>query len=180
MQSQAVFFGTRQQISEIEFDRLFLENYARIAAAAYRLLGDPDEADELAAEAFWKLWQKSPRTHENLVGWLYRTVINLGYNRLRAARRRSGYELGALLESSPNPRDPQDETERRQENAAVRAVLRSLPERDVQLLILHVSGLPYKEIAALLNINPSSVGTLLTRAERKFESEFARGENHAP
>ncbi len=180
MQRQAVFFGTQSQITEAEFDRLFLDHYSQIATAAYRLVGDPDEADDLAAEAFWKLWQNPPRLHENLVGWLYRTVINLGYNRLRASRRRTGYEQGGALELERPGRDPQEETERRLESTAVRAVLRSLPERDVQLLILHASGLTYREIASTLNLTPASVGTLLARAERKFESQYVRGEEHAP
>lgn len=181
MQRQAVFFGTRPQIKEAEFDRLFLESYQQIAAAAYRLIGDHDEAEELAAEAFWRLWQHPPRTQENLLGWLYRTVINLGYNRIRSARRRSGYEKNAYhLELNRTSSNPLDEAERMQDAAEVRAVLRILPERDVQILILHASGLTYKEIASALNISSASVGTLLARAEHKFESQYTRGENHAP
>ena len=180
MQRQAVFFGTQPHLSEIEFDRLFLEYYQRIAATAYRLVGDPDEAEDLAAEAFWKLWQTPPATTENLAGWLYRTVINLGYNRLRSSRRRSGYEIdSAGLGNSPEP-DPQDESERRQEAAAVRVALRALPERDVQILILHASSFSYKEIASALNLSLGSVGTLLARAERKFESRYSGGNPHAP
>jgi RNA polymerase sigma-70 factor, ECF subfamily len=180
MQRQAVFFGTRSQITEAEFDRLFLDSYQKIAAAAYRLVGDPDEADDLAAEAFWKLWQNPPRSQENLLGWLYRTVINLGYNRLRSSRRRSGYEENAYrLDVDQSSLNPLEEAERRQEAAQVRAVLKNLPERDVQILILHSSGLTYKDIAAALNVNPASLGTLLARAEHKFESQYARGENHA-
>lgn len=181
MQRQAVFFGTRTNITEAEFDRLFLDSYQKIAAAAYRLIGDPDEADDLAAEAFWKLWQSPPRSQENLLGWLYRTVINLGYNRLRSSRRRSGYEENAFrLDNNQSSPNPLEEAQRRQESAEVRAVLRSLPERDVQILILHSSGLTYKEIAAVLNVNSANLGTLLARAEHKFESQYARGENHAP
>lgn len=180
MQRQAVFFGTRPQITEAEFDHLFLDTYPQIASAAYRLVGDPDEADDLAAEAFWKLWQNPPRSQENLVGWLYRTVINLGYNRIRSSRRRSGYEVNAYhLDIHQSSQNPLEEAERRQESAEVRAVLRSLPERDVQLLILHTSGLTYKEIASALNVSSASIGTLLARAEHKFESQYARGENHA-
>jgi RNA polymerase sigma factor (sigma-70 family) len=180
MQRQAVFFGTRSQITEEEFDRLFLDSYPKIAAAAYRLVGDPDEAEDLAAEAFWKLWQHSPRSQENLLGWLYRTVVNLGYNRLRSSRRRSGYEERAYrLDLAQSSTNPLEEAERRQESAQVRSVLRNLPERDVQILVLHASGLTYKEIAAALNVNSASLGTLLARAEHKFESQYARGENHA-
>lgn len=180
MQRQAVFFGTRPQITEAEFDRLFIESYPRIVSAAYRLVGDPDDADDLAAEAFWKLWQNPPRSQENLMGWLYRTVINLGYNRIRSSRRRSGYEGNTYrLDTNQSTSNPLEETERRLESAEVRAVLRSLPERDVQLLILHSSGLTYKEIASALNVSSTSIGTLLARAEHKFESQYARGENHA-
>lgn len=179
MQRLAVNFGTQIRFTEAEFDRLFLDHYTQITAAAFRLVGDADEAEELAAETFWKLWQKPPGSKENILGWLYRVVINLGYNRLRSYKRRSVYETGSMLQAS-SPESPQEILEQKQERLRVRAALAKLPERDVQVLLLHALGHSYKEIAAALALNPASVGTTLARAERKFESIYARGDQHAP
>jgi RNA polymerase sigma-70 factor (ECF subfamily) len=51
-------------------------------------------------------------------------------------------------------------------------VLRELPARDAQLLILRHSGFAYKEIAAALGVAPGSIGTLLARAEAAFERQW--------
>jgi RNA polymerase sigma-70 factor (ECF subfamily) len=54
----------------------------------------------------------------------------------------------------------------------VRAVLGALKPREAQLLLLRSSGLAYRELARALGIEPSSVGTLLARAEAEFERRF--------
>lgn len=181
-QRLAALFGAQPRFTEAEFNRLFLDQYARIADAAYRLLGDPDEAEEIAAEAFWKLWQNPPARGENLPGWLYRVVINLGYNRLRSSRRRAGHENHAYLlelDLSSSP-DPEGEVARREEQERVRAILSKLSERDVQVLMLRASGYSYKETAQALNVSLGSVGVLIVRAERKFAKLYAQGEKNAP
>jgi RNA polymerase sigma factor (sigma-70 family) len=181
MQRLAVNFGPQARFTEVEFDRLFLDHYAQITAAAFRLVGDTTEAEELAAETFWKLWQRPPASSENILGWLYRVVINLGYNRLRSSKRRDVYEGSAtqnvLLGSKIN--DPQEELERKQERLRVRAALAKLPENQVQVLLLHALGYTYKEIAGALNLNPASIGKTLARAEQKFENIYAKGDPHA-
>ncbi len=170
-------FGAQTRLTEAEFDRCFLENYARIAAVAFRLTSDPDEAEDLASETFGKLWQEPPRRNENLAGWVYRVVTNLGYNRLRSARRRAAYELqaGRYEWQDQSGSAPEAEAMRGQERQQVRAILKQMPRRDVQILVLRSSGLSYKEIAESLKITPSSIGTLIARAERKFELLYSRG-----
>lgn len=66
-----------------------------------------------------------------------------------------------------------DEGYERAETAAlVRAVLDQLSDRDRALLALRASGLNYEEIASTLGIRPSSLGTLLARAERRFRERY--------
>jgi RNA polymerase sigma-70 factor (ECF subfamily) len=54
----------------------------------------------------------------------------------------------------------------------VRAVLAAMKDRDAELLLLRADGMAYREIAHLLGVQPSSVGTLLARAEREFERRY--------
>jgi RNA polymerase sigma-70 factor (ECF subfamily) len=163
------------------FEAVFFQHYTRIYALLFRLVGDRAEAEDLTLEAFWKLWQQPPTRPDNLGGWLYRVALRLGYNALRAARRRAGYEAEAgwdALEQAA-PLDPAREVERADERARVRAVLDRMAERDAQLLILRHSGLAYREIAAALGVSPSSIGTLLARAEQEFERLYSEGGSHA-
>lgn len=171
-------FKTRKWLDERSFEAIFHEYYARIYSVAFRLVGDQDQADDLTAQTFIKLWESPPESDSNLAGWLYRVSTRLGYNALRSSRRRLQYESGAESERSNGNSsiNPESEIERRYERQKVRKILREMPLRDVQVLILRHSGLAYREIAQALNVSPSSIGSMLARAERKFENLFQKGE----
>ena len=158
------------------FESVFNEHWQRVYGVLYRLLGDPDEAQDLALEAFWRLHQRLPRAGniQNLEGWLYRVATNLGLNALRSYQRRQRYEgkAGVLALENDQPSDPELEVERLQEQEQVRTTLAQMKPRSAKLLVLRHSGLTYTEVAAALGIAPSSVGTLLARAEREFEKRY--------
>ena len=59
-----------------------------------------------------------------------------------------------------------------QQQEQVRAVLAALDSRQAELLLLRGSGLSYAEVASALELNPSSVGTLLARAQQAFRKEY--------
>lgn len=159
---------------EAAFEAAFSEHYTRVYGVLFRLLGERAEAEDLTVETFWRLWRHAPAASENLGGWLYRVALRLGYNALRAARRRTRYELEAgvaALETSAPP-DPARAVELAEERARVRAALEQLPQREAQLLVLRQAGLSYKELAAALGVAPGSIGTLLHRAEAAFEQVY--------
>lgn len=162
------------------FEALFVQYYTRVYAVLFRLVGDRAEAEDLTLETFWKLWQQPPPHADNLAGWLYRVATRLGYNALRAAQRRQRYEqaAGETIELDAGA-DPAEEAERALKRARVRAVLARMSERDAQLLMLRYAGLAYKEIATALGVSPTSVGTLLMRAEAEFENLYSEGDDHA-
>jgi RNA polymerase sigma-70 factor, ECF subfamily len=163
-----------------EFETTFLQYYTRVYSVLFRLVGDKAQAEDLALETFYKLWERPPARAENLGGWLYRVATRLGYNALRAAKRRMHYEEAAARdETGAGESDPARQAERSDECARVRAVLGTMSERQAQLLLLRYSGLGYKEIAAAIGVSPNSVGTLLTRAEEEFERLFLEGGSDA-
>ena len=174
-------FPVKARLDEAEFNRLFLDYYPKICAVAFRLVGDRDIAEDLAAEAFWKLWTSPPSSQEKIGAWLYRVVTNLGYNVLRASKRRALREqiIHPIIGETQVEGDPQNGLARREDVQRVREILRKMPRRDVQLLILRYSGLSYKEIASALSVFPASIGTLLNRAEKKFAFLYSQGEDHA-
>jgi len=174
-------FRSPAWLDEPTFEAIFTEHYPRVFAILFRLTGDRAEADDLAAETFWRLWDRPPASAENLAGWLYRVATRTGYNALRANRRREHYESQsgqAALPLQPSA-DPARTVEQRSERERVRTVLRQMPLRDVQVLILRHSDLSYKEIAAALDMPTASVGKLLSRAEDRFEALYRQGENDA-
>ena len=159
------------------FEALFLRHYAGVHRLLSRVAADDDEAEDLAQEAFLKLYRHgfpAGREHE-VEAWLYRVALNTGLNALRARRRRRAREAAA---DGPGPLgDPQDALARAEARGRARAVLARLDPRAALLLVGREAGLSYRELAAAAGVAPGSVGTLLARAERAFEAAYRQ---HGP
>jgi RNA polymerase sigma-70 factor, ECF subfamily len=171
--------ATPELVNEIreedEFETFFLQNYKRIYEVLYRLTGEKMEAEDLTVETFLRYFRRPPANKDQAIGWLYRVATRLGYNALRASKRRSHYEEKAALYVAGGASDPSQEVERAREQRKVHAVLRSMNERSAEILVLHHSGFSYKEIAEAIGISPNSVGTLLSRAQKEFERIYLGG-----
>jgi len=157
-----------------EFDRIFQDNWSRVYGVIYRIVGDHTEAEDLALETFIRLHHRPPRKGGNLAGWLYRVATNLGLNALRSQDRRAAYEnkAGLIVLEGAAPLDPSIAIEDAEELKKVRMALSKIKKRSTKILILRYSGFSYTEIASAIGVSSSSVGTLLTRAEREFEKHY--------
>jgi RNA polymerase sigma-70 factor (ECF subfamily) len=164
------------ELLKSNFERVFLEQYPRVYAVLVRIVGDRAEAEDLALETFWQLHRRPPsmRHSQSLGGWLYRVATNLGFNALRARKRRERYELEAGAEAiiQVAAGDPAEDVAAQEERDRVRQVLGQMDSRQAQLLLMRHSGMAYEELAAALEVSPNSIGTLLARAEREFEKKW--------
>jgi RNA polymerase sigma-70 factor (ECF subfamily) len=161
-----------------ELETVFEEHWSRVYNVVFRLVGDQDEAQDLALETFWQYYRKPPAKQENLSGWLYRVALNLGFNALRARKRRSQYEAEAgdkVIEDGQVP-EPEQEIILAEQRKEVQDILGQMKPRSAQLLVLRYSGFTYAELAAVLKIKPTSVGKMLARAQDEFETLFNQGE----
>ena len=84
---------SRPQAAGFNFDEFFRTHYPPAARTIARVTGDAARAEDLAAEALWKLWRNPGAHGESAAGWLYRTAIRLALNELRGRERRRKYEL---------------------------------------------------------------------------------------
>ena len=173
----------RVRLSDVgAFEQLFRRYYQQVRRLLYRTVEDDDLADDLVQETFLALYTHPPQLQlddEEVRAWLYRVALNRGYNALRS-RRRSQAHLPAMYVADAEI-DPEVEALRIEERQRVRDALKLLPERQAKLLLLRQEGgLKYAEIAAILEVAPGSVGTLLVRAERAFELAWNQlGAQHA-
>jgi RNA polymerase sigma-70 factor (ECF subfamily) len=69
---------------------------------------------------------------------------------------------------------PEDIRASKEEQERVRAVLAAIQPRQAELLVLRSDGFSYDELAGALDLNPASIGTLLSRAERTFRKEYIK------
>ena len=160
-----------------DLEEVFRSQYYRIARVIAGVIRDHARAEELAVEVFLR-WSRHPAAQgKGADGWLYRTAIRMALNELRRETRRNRYEalFGLLslrtVKLSPSPEEIRAAKE---EEEQVRVVLNSIKRRDAALLLLRSSGLSYDELADTLDLNPTSVGTLLKRAEELFRKEYVR------
>jgi len=165
-------------LADTTFETLFQQHWSRVYGILFNLVGEHAEAEDLALEVFWRLYQSPPADRDSgrLGGWLYRVAIRLGYNALRAGRRRRQYEETAgknLLQAGTSP-DPTSLMESTEQAQRVRQVLAQMKPHPAQALILRYTGFSYAEIAAALEQAPGSVGTILSRAERDFQNRYIR------
>jgi RNA polymerase sigma factor (sigma-70 family) len=158
------------------FEALFVEHWSRVYRVLLRLVGDPAEAEDLALEAFIRLYRQGRKQAgpQNPGGWLYQVATRLGLNSIRDAKRREGYETraGAHALETAEQLTPAEILAQEQERQQVRLALARMNERQSRLLVLRYSGFSYKEIAETLKLAPDSIGPLLLRAEREFERAY--------
>ncbi|MBV9339709.1 MAG: sigma-70 family RNA polymerase sigma factor [Acidobacteria bacterium] len=161
------------QWGEAEFCAVFVEYYPRIVAILARLLGDRSRAEEVANDAFWRLYNRAGfRKDDNVGGWLYRTATNLAIDALRSAARRRQYETAAGQLGAGEAAGPLDHLLREEKCRQVRAALSAVRPPVAQLLILRSAGLSYKQLAAALEVKTSGIGAMLNRAEDEFRKRY--------
>src|SRR5579863_5276992 len=162
------------------FEQFFLGHFTRVVSVLNRMVGDRSRAEELANEAFWKIYRQPllPSPQGNVAGLLYRTAANLGIDELRArAKRKHFEEASSRLAATPGETaNPLSEILRQETRRNVRAVLAELKPAQAQILVLRHSGFSYNELAECLGVSRGSVGNMLMRAEAEFQKHYLRAE----
>jgi RNA polymerase sigma-70 factor (ECF subfamily) len=167
----------------IDADRLFREYHGTLVRYLTRRLGDRDWAEEVAQETFVRALRQDTIASER--SWLFAVATNLVRDEARkVARQRQRLQLLAAeardAEAEPESEEDEMTAERARDAACARRALESLAERDRQALLLKAEGLDYEEIAAVLEIEKSSVGTTLSRARRRLADTYDALRNPQP
>ncbi|MCX2727774.1 sigma-70 family RNA polymerase sigma factor [Thermomicrobium sp. 4228-Ro] len=155
---------------DIRAFELLYDRYARpVFSLAFRMLGDPGEAEELLQETFVRLWQQAARydAHRGSFGsWLMSIAHNLAVDALRQRSRRP--QRADFVDLATFPFHDIDERATALEAAEVselrdrvRRALAQLPEPQRQVIELaYFGGLTHSEIATVLG---EPIGTIKTR-----------------
>lgn len=156
--------------------RLLVDRHLRHAVTlAYRVLFDRADAEEVAQEAFLRVWQHAARWQPDggasFRTWLNRIVINLCIDR----KRRPGL---ASLDDQPDPIDSQATPyERRlagEVNDRIAAALQHLPERQRAAIVLcYWEGESNIAAAEALGVSVGALESLLVRAKRSLRDQLS-------
>lgn len=179
--------GTSSDAQAAEFDALRRRAYQFAYRAAFRMMGNTTDAEDVTQETFiraWKSFDSYNRAHA-FEGWLFRILSNLVIDRWRSASRTQICSLDSTLSANgsgregeisgnaafadtladDNPRAmPEQSLLLSEKNRRVRRVLASLPEGYRKIVVLaDVCGYSYEEIA---QHHQCSIGTVRSRLHR--------------
>jgi RNA polymerase sigma-70 factor (ECF subfamily) len=155
------------------FSTLVHRHLDRAVRTAQRLLGSRSEAEDVAQDAFLRVWQHAERWRPEggrFTTWFYRVVVNASIDRLRKPR-------SMALEDVPEPEDESPNAFRTLHQAevskAVSAVVAELPERQrTALTLCHYEGLGNIEAAEIMGITVGALESLLIRAKRHLRDRL--------
>ena len=155
----------------------FEEHRSRLRAVAYRMLGSLTEADDAVQDAWLRLNRSDAAAIENLGGWLTTVVARISLNMLRARDTRREEPLETRL---PEPIiDRADGTDPEHEalladavGLALFVVLETLSPAERLAFVLHdMFGVPFDEIAPIVDRSPEAARQLASRARRRVRAE---------
>lgn len=155
-----------------EFEALLEEHRGIVFKLAYAYSRDAGEREDLVQEICLQLWRAFPRydPRRRFSTWMYRVALNTVISSARARRlreERSATLTESLTADVPHPSHPVDGR-----FDLWRAVHR-LGELDRALLVLYLDDRSHREIADVLGLSETNVGTKLNRLKLKMRRDLA-------
>lgn len=166
------------------FEQLVVSHAPKMVNLAYRLVGNREEAEDIAQEAFLRLHRTLDqfRGECSLNSWLYRIVSRLAIDYLRREKLRHKLFFFRHSNEEPDPLDivaasgasSIDLLQGKETGRRMAVALKKLSARQRAVFVLrHQEGLPLKEIAAVLELEEGTVKSHLHRAIRFLRVELA-------
>jgi RNA polymerase sigma-70 factor (ECF subfamily) len=147
----------------------FEEHRTHLRSVAYRILGTPSEAEDAVQETWLRVSRSDPDAIENMRGWLTTIVSRICLDMLRARRSRREELVGDWLPGFDVAPDPSEEAMTADAvGVALLIVLDQLSPPERLAFVLHdMFGMPFEEIAPIVERNPAATRQLASRARRR-------------
>lgn len=151
---------------------------------AYRIMGNEEDAKDMAQEAFIKIYKsiQNFREESSFSTWLYRIVTNVCLDELRKRKKEKLVPLElnietdkgtAVVELSAEKETPEDIFERVEKKQIIQNAIFSLGEDYKTVIILRdIQGFGYEEIAAILNCSLGTIKSRINRARNMLKEKL--------
>ncbi|MCQ1528501.1 RNA polymerase sigma factor [Lutispora saccharofermentans] len=151
---------------------------------AYRMMGNEEDAKDMAQEAFIKIYKsiQNFREESSFSTWLYRIVTNVCLDELRKRKndRLVPLELNietdkgsAIVELSAEKETPEDIYERVEKRQLIQNAISSLGDDYKTVIILRdIQGFGYEEIASMLNCSLGTIKSRINRARNQLKDKL--------
>jgi len=161
-------------MNELQLADEFNRQRPQLRAVAYRVLGSLSEADDAVQDAWLRLQRTDAEQIDSIEAWLTTVVARICLNMLRSRRTRSEQPLDRLR-PEPIIDDPAVGTDPEHEalladsiGIALQVVLGTLNPAERLAFVLHdMFGVPFDEIAAMVERSPQATRQLASRARRR-------------
>lgn len=160
------------------YNSLVLHYQQIVYNVAYRIMGDPQSAEDAAQEAFISAYKSLNKFRDgNFKAWLLRITTNGCYDELRRRKRRPQSSLERITDDNQESfaflRDPAIGPEKRQQQLeliqAIEECLQSLPDdQRVTAVLCDVEGYDYNAIADITDVSLGTVKSRVSRARSKL------------
>ncbi|WP_339061408.1 RNA polymerase sigma factor [Tepidibacillus marianensis] len=165
--------------SKDDFLNRIIEHSHYLYRLAYRLTGNPEDAEDLTQETMWQAHRKSDKYvyEKSLKAWLSMMMTN----RFRDKVRKKSLKVVAIEDNLLSPQSMssytpsvEEEVETKMALEKVKGEIEQLPEIYRNVLILrHFDGLSYAEISEVLQVPEGTVKTQLFRARKMLKSRLS-------
>lgn len=152
------------------FEEIFKTHYTYVVKYVMKIIKNQEVSESIAQDVFIQLYKTNWKEIENIKAWLIKTAIYSSYNYIRSEKRHElRIEKASLNLETIDIQTLDDKYIKKEEIEDVRSTMNELREQDKKILNLRYSGFKYKEIAEILGVEKSSIGTMLVRAQKKFK-----------
>ncbi len=161
------------------FEQLIRAAYDRLFASAYRILRDPDAAEDAVQDAIVRCWRdlRGLRDPDRFEAWLYRLLVNASRDHARGLRR-------ALRDSEELPPEMPagtDDYAALAEHEALERAFRGLAvDHRIVLVLAHYLGYSAPEIATIVGVPTGTVYSRLHYATRAMRAALAPDDQRSP
>ncbi len=156
------------------FGELVNRYQAAVYNMAYRMLGDPTEAEDAAQEVFVRAWNQlhTFQLDRRFSTWLLSIASHYSIDLLRRRKPQAPLDDVALYVQSDDP-EPEEIALKSEQSDMVRQLLNTLPDKYRSVTVLrYYNDLSYDEIARVTGLTESAVKTQLHRARRMLAEQI--------
>lgn len=172
------------------FDELMRRYERKVYNYAYRLCGKYDEANDIAADTFLRVYNALPnfRGDSSFITWLFRIATNVYLDDQKRRRNRPAQSLEELIEleetsvqrqvEDPSP-GPEERAELKERGRMLKDAIMELPDYQRMMIVMyHTESRSYEEIASILELPIGTVKSRLNRARLTLRQLLSPVQEH--
>jgi RNA polymerase sigma-70 factor, ECF subfamily len=152
-----------------------------LIGTAFRLLGNLEDAHDVAQQVLVRIWKSAPRYEPTakFTTWMFTILRNLAFNEYRRRGRHPVQSLDEGMEeygqqlTDATAAMADQAMEQKELEEAIDAAIQSLPENQrLAVSLRRYEDLPYEEIASVLEMSLSAVKSLIFRARNELKERL--------